>query len=76
MNDRRRKSLKQALSMLESASQIINMVAEEEQDCLDNMPENLQGSERYEKMEDVVSLLESATEDIDAASERIRDASI
>lgn len=76
MNDRRRKSLKQALSMLESASQIINMVAEEEQDCLDNMPENLQGSERYEKMEDVVSLLESATEDIDTASERIRDASI
>lgn len=76
VNDSRRKNLKRALSMLESASQIINMAAEQEQDSLDNLPENLQGSDRCEKMEDAVSFLESAIEDIDSASDKIRDAAV
>ncbi len=74
MNDSRRKELKRALGMLESAGLLICRAAEEEQDCLDNLPENLQGSERYEKMEEAVSLLESAAEEIESASDRIRDA--
>ena len=60
--------------MLESAGLLICRAAEEEQDCLDNLPENLQSSERYEKMEEAVSLLESAAEEIESASDRIRDA--
>lgn len=74
MNDSRRKNLKRALSMLESANQIISQTADQEQDSLDNLPESLQSSERYEKMEDAVSLLESAIEDIDSASDKLRDA--
>ena len=74
MNNSRRKILKRALSMLESASQIISQATEQEQDSLDNLPESLQSSERYEKMEDAVSLLESAIEDIDSASDKLRDA--
>ncbi len=74
MNDNRRKNLKRALSMLESANQIISQAADQEQDSLDNLPESLQSSERYEKMEDAVSLLESAIEDIDSASDKLRDA--
>lgn len=66
--------MKRALGMLESAGLLICWAAEEEQDCLDNLPENLQGSERYEKMEEAVSLLESAAEEIESASDRIRDA--
>lgn len=60
--------------MLESAGLLICRAAEEEQDCLDNLPENLQSSERYEKMEEAVSLLEGAAEEIESASDRIRDA--
>ena len=60
--------------MLESANQIISQAAEQEQDSLDNLPENLQGSGQCEKMEDAVSLLEAAIEDIDSASDKIRDA--
>lgn len=74
MNERRRGSLKRALSMLASASAMIDQAAEEEQESMDNLPDNLQGSAQYEKMEDAVSLLESAIEDIESASERIRDA--
>ena len=60
--------------MLESANQIISQAADQEQDSLDNLPESLQSSEQYEKMEDAVSLLESAIEDIDSASDKLRDA--
>ena len=38
------------------------------------MPENLQGSERYEKIEAAVDLLNDASECIDAAIEKINDA--
>ena len=34
---------------------------------LDNIPENLQGTERYEKMEDCVSLLDDVISSIDDA---------
>lgn len=74
MNDTRRKDLKRALSMLESVNQIIDMAASQEQDSIDNLPDSLQCSERCEKMEDAVSLLESAMEDIESASDRIREA--
>lgn len=45
-----------------------------EEDALDNMPENLQGSERYEKIEAAVDLLNDASECIDAAIEKINEA--
>lgn len=76
MNNERRKKLTNALSFLASASDLLSRAVDEEQDCLDNLPENLQGTERYEKMEDAVSLLESAIENIDEASDKIRDAAV
>lgn len=60
--------------MLESVGHVLDKAAEQEQDSIDNLPENLQSSERCEKMEDAVSLLELAMEDIESASDRIREA--
>ena len=45
------------------------------EDCLDNLPENLQDSERYQKMDSAVDNLESAVDSIDEAKERISAAS-
>ena len=50
MNYQRRKRLRVACSLLEEASSIVEDVRDEEQDSLDNMPENLQDSERAERM--------------------------
>ena len=50
MNDKRRKRLREAVKMLDHAWSIVELAQEEEEDGMDNMPENLQGSERYEKM--------------------------
>ena len=73
MNNTRRTRLRQAADHLETAKQIVSDVCEEEQDAMDNMPENLQGSDRYSDMEDAVSLMEEAVDGIDAALTAISD---
>lgn len=60
---------------LECASNIVSRVLDEEQDCLDNMPENLQSSEKYERMEAAIDKLEETIEQIDIAKENIDEAS-
>lgn len=76
MNNKRRELLKNAISLLDTASNIVNTVLEQEQDCLDNMPENLQMSQRYENMELAVDCLEDAVSSIDDAKNKIEDASV
>ena len=67
--------MKRASALLETASGLVSTALEQEEDSLDNMPENLQGSERYEKIEAAVDLLNDASECIDSAIEKINEAS-
>lgn len=71
MNNERRKSLRQAKDLLDKAYNIICDALDEEQDCLDNMPENLQDSERYEMMENAVDELIEASESLDYVRENV-----
>lgn len=64
MNNKRRALLKKAIIYLDLAEDCVSRATDGEQDCLDNMPENLQYSDRYEKMESAVSSLEAALESI------------
>lgn len=66
--------MKRAYALLGTASGLVSTALEQEEDALDNMPENLQGSERYEKIEAAVDLLNDASECIDAAIEKINEA--
>lgn len=75
MNDKRRSVLKRALDLLRQASELVSSVKEDEEDALYNMPDNLQLSERYEKMEDAISALEDTEESIESAIEKIETAS-
>ena len=75
MNNKRRESLKTALQYLDRAFEIISAVEEEEQDALDNMPENLQYSERYERSEYSVDCLGDARSSVEDAKEKIEEAS-
>lgn len=74
MNKERRNALKNAMSHLEKAIEIISDVRDEEQDSMDNMPENLQGSERYETMEMAVESLEEAIDKIEEAKDSVDEA--
>ena len=51
MNNKRRELLRLASGLLSKASDYVSQALDGEQDCLDNMPENLQYSEKYEKIE-------------------------
>ena len=71
MNKTRRASIKIAASYLDKAIDLIRTAKEDEQDALDNMPENLQNSERYEAMESAIDNLEDALSNIDEAKDCI-----
>lgn len=76
MNKIRRKSLQALMDQLEEIKGALEDLQSEEEEYRDNMPENLWGSERYEKaeeaisnMEDAVSTLEDVISCIEAAME-------
>ena len=60
--------------MLTNAATIVETVCDKEQDCVDNYPENLQSTERFEHMEAAVDSLNDALEKIDDAKGHIQSA--
>lgn len=74
MNNQKREKLKLARGFLSKASDIVSNVLDDEQDCLDNMPENLQYSDKYERMEAAVSKLEDGLNNIETAEECLEEA--
>ncbi len=71
MNNKRRERLLQASGLLEKAASMIEQVKDEEQDSFDNLPENLQCSDRGEAMEEAVSELGEAIDLIGEAAEHV-----
>lgn len=63
--------LKKAAEYLDLAAGIIGEARDDEQDCLDNLPENLQNSERSEMMEGAIENLEEAIERIEEAKSSV-----
>ena len=75
MNNRRRTQiLTNALPLLDRVFDIVNNVCDEEQDALDNIPENLQSGSRYEKIEEAISFLEDAMDEIEGAVSNLQEA--
>lgn len=74
MNDKQRDRLREASQMLSSAITIADSVCDSEQDRIDNYPENLQGSERFENMEDAAEKLYDAIGKLEEAKSLIESA--
>lgn len=60
MNNKRRKKIEEIVSQLMDLQSEIESLRDEEQEVVDNMPENLQGSERYEAAENAAGNLDNA----------------
>ena len=58
MNNARRKSVAEALELIEKARNILEEVKDEEQEAYDNLPESLQYGERGEQMQENVDTIE------------------
>ena len=74
MNKERRKSLREIQSKLESLGQDLEALKDEEEEHRDNMPENLQESDRYQRADEVCDLLQEALESMDNAYQQIEEA--
>lgn len=66
--------MREAVYHLNKAQEIVESAVDQEDDALANMPDNLQATERYEKMENAIDKLNDASEKIDEARECIEEA--
>lgn len=74
MNNERRRRLKKAQELLNSAAQIVELVRDEEQDSFDNLPESFQDSDNGQRMEEAIEHLDDALSAIEEAGECIESA--
>lgn len=61
MNKARKQKIKEAIRYIDQGTVILVDVLDQETDTMNNWPENLQGTSRYEQCEDAVDGLETAT---------------
>lgn len=71
MNEAKRKQLRDALGLICRAIIITESVCDKEQDSLDNCPENLQNTDRFEMMEMAVENMNDAVEKMEEAKSQI-----
>ena len=71
MNKFRRKALQEIFDKLSDLREEIESIKEEEDESRENMPENLQGSERYEQSETASYNMGEAAEYISSACDSI-----
>ena len=74
LNNKRRTRLRGIEEDLGMALNLLNSIYDEEQDCMDNVPENLQDSERYSDMEACVEALSEAFYNLEEAMDSIKEA--
>lgn len=67
MNEARREKLREAIQYLSSAASLVDSVCDGEEDSIGNIPENLQGTEKFERMEAAVENLTDALEKLEEA---------
>lgn len=74
MNKERRKEIQRAWDMIAEAKEILQTAKDEEEEYRDNMPENLQGSDRYAAADAAVDALDNAINSLDEVDSEIETA--
>lgn len=74
MNKARRQELQKIADAITAAKEELESIQTDEEDYRDNMPENLQGSERYEIADAAVDSMSSAVEALEEAIGYIEEA--
>lgn len=74
MNNKRRKQISDVLGTLNYLRETIEDIHAEEEEAFENLPESLEGSDRYDAMEEAVSNLEDAVDLVDELIEALENA--
>jgi flagellar biosynthesis chaperone FliJ len=67
MNKLRRKQLDEIIAKIQDISEELESVMNDEEEYRDNMPENLQGSEKYEMADSACGSMQEAIDQLDEA---------
>ena len=73
MNDFRRNQLKEVKALLTESCSKLSDIIDGEEDAINSVPENLQGSVRFERMEQNADYLNDALSRIDEALSLVAD---
>lgn len=73
MNKQRRTKIAKAIGLLDEANTLLNSVSLDESMAFDNIPENMQDSDRASTMEDNVDKLEEACSSLDDVIESLNE---
>lgn len=73
MNKQRKQQLGHAVPFLHAAYRILDMVLDGERDAYDNIPENLQATDRCASIEENIDTLEQLISDLDEIENSIND---
>lgn len=73
MNKKQRKELERIASLLEELRSDLEVICDEEDEKLDNIPDNLNESDRYNDMMEVRDNLEEVIADLDNLIDNLRD---
>lgn len=76
MNKVRRANIKETVDLIERVKSMLEDILDEEQDYYDNIPENLQTSQRAEDSEDAISNLEDAISNLEEAINNLEEVAI
>ena len=71
MNKKRKKAIAKSMEQIRDICEEIAVIQEEEQEYFDNMPENLQGSERGMESESVIDVLANTIGDLESVAETL-----
>ena len=74
MNNTRRKQLNNILSQVNLLKEELESILNDEEEYKDNMPENLQGSEKFEKTESACEAMQEALDQLEEVINNIETA--
>lgn len=74
MNKARRKELNEVIEKINDAKELLENIMCDEEEYRDNMPENLQSSERYEQAEAACDAMQEALDQLEEAITNIESA--
>lgn len=74
MNKINRKQLSDLISRIETIRDELDEIKDGEEEKFDNMPENLQDSEKGETLSEIIDFLDSASESLNECVESIQSA--
>ncbi len=73
MNKERRTQIKQLTNELEDIKTKLKYISRKEEGILDNIPENLQGTDRYSESENAIDVLDDVVDDLESAIESLNE---